>query len=29
MPLHIAAGDPSALRARCEIATVRTTRPGP
>ncbi|MFJ7589026.1 hypothetical protein ACIQZO_16920 [Streptomyces sp. NPDC097617] len=28
MPLHIAYGDPSALRARCEIATVRTVRPG-
>ncbi|KOU27938.1 hypothetical protein [Streptomyces sp. WM6368] len=28
MPLHIAYGDPSALRARCEIATVRTARPG-
>ncbi|MFJ6480462.1 hypothetical protein ACIQK6_10055 [Streptomyces sp. NPDC091682] len=27
MPLHIAYGDPSALRARCEVATVRTTRP--
>lgn len=27
MPLHIAYGDPSALRARCEIATVRTARP--
>nr|WSX49295.1 hypothetical protein OG409_10230 [Streptomyces sp. NBC_00974] len=27
MPLHIAYGDPSLLRARCEIATVRTTRP--
>lgn len=27
MPLYIAYGDPSALRARCEIATVRTTRP--
>ncbi|MFB7178585.1 hypothetical protein ACFCYI_12870 [Streptomyces sp. NPDC056257] len=26
MPLHIAYGDPSALRARCEVATVRTTR---
>ncbi|MFF0550816.1 hypothetical protein ACFYUL_17850 [Streptomyces sp. NPDC004311] len=27
MPLHIAHGDPAALRARCEVATVRTTRP--
>ncbi|MFA7764813.1 hypothetical protein [Streptomyces sp. NRRL S-448] len=27
MPLHIAYGDPFALRARCEVATVRTTRP--
>ncbi|MFE9477606.1 hypothetical protein ACFYNM_03265 [Streptomyces spororaveus] len=27
MPLHIAYGAPSALRARCEVATVRTTRP--
>ncbi|MFE2167837.1 hypothetical protein ACFXB3_22685 [Streptomyces sp. NPDC059447] len=27
MPLHIAYGDPAALRARCEVATVRTTRP--
>ncbi|MER6254974.1 hypothetical protein ABT224_26850 [Streptomyces sp. NPDC001584] len=26
MPLHIAYGDPSVLRARCEIATVRTVR---
>ncbi|MGW2584845.1 hypothetical protein ACWCYZ_26560 [Streptomyces virginiae] len=26
MPLHIAYGDPSTLRARCETATVRTTR---
>ncbi|MFD6181369.1 hypothetical protein [Streptomyces goshikiensis] len=28
MPLHIAYGEQSALRARCEVATVRTTRPG-
>ncbi|MFH8476591.1 hypothetical protein [Streptomyces sp. NPDC018000] len=27
MPLQIAYGDPSALRARCEVATARTTRP--
>ncbi|WP_404955216.1 hypothetical protein [Streptomyces sp. 147326] len=27
MPLHIAYSHPDALRARCEIATVRTTRP--
>lgn len=27
MPLHIAYGDPLALRARCEVASVRTTRP--
>ncbi|MFE2326017.1 hypothetical protein ACFXD5_19165 [Streptomyces sp. NPDC059385] len=27
MPLHIAYGDPAALRARCEVTTVRTTRP--
>ncbi|WP_162689095.1 hypothetical protein [Streptomyces sp. ICC1] len=27
MPLHIAFRDPAALRARCEVSTVRTTRP--
>ncbi|MEU3914037.1 hypothetical protein [Streptomyces sp. NPDC029721] len=27
MPLHIAYGDPAALRARCEISTARSARP--
>lgn len=28
MPLHIAYSDPSTLRARCQVSSVRTTRPG-